>query len=46
MQPWLYKAREPKEACKRKVQKELTGPETEGWEITSAGSEGFLTELR
>jgi hypothetical protein len=32
--PWLHKAREaPKEQFRREVEKELTGRETDSWEI-------------
>jgi hypothetical protein len=34
--PWVHKARQlPKEEFKREVEKELTGRETEPWEIIS-----------
>jgi len=34
VQPWLHKAREmPKDEFRREVEKELTGKETEPWEI-------------
>ena len=36
---WLHKAREmPKEQFKQEVEKELTGKETEPWEITTSNS--------